>query len=255
MTTANEKIAERLAQYTQLTENITKLEGAIEQVKAMRSDVAKALREENGKDQLYDLGDGIPLFVSATKIGTFFLAPKRRSGTRKKKKKVKKEIKDGKVVEVGEEGPAPTKKPIEIEATLTGRGAVAAPEPEASHTADTVVPAPSEPPPEPEPVVTPPPEPEGTPIEIDRYEEEEPLPNVDDLPPPVNAEELAAMEPDVVEPSPMDKLIAEAGADLPPDDPEPVEDVAEPSAASEDEELEEFDPVMAALAEIEEEGK
>jgi hypothetical protein len=103
-------VEQRVAQYNKLTSDITKLEGAIVKVKQMKSDVAKAMLDENGKTQIYDLGDGVPMFVSSTKAKTFFLAPRKRaSGGRKKKA-----IKDGKI--------------IEIEAHLTGKGSVAVPE-------------------------------------------------------------------------------------------------------------------------------
>lgn len=132
----SENIEKRLAHYKKLTEDIKKLEGALEQVKKMRSDTAKALLEENGKDQLYDLGDGEKMFISATKIGTYFLAPRRRG--RGKGKKNKKTIQNGKVVEqpvepkVETKASEPVEEPkaepnvIEASATLSASGTVQA---------------------------------------------------------------------------------------------------------------------------------
>jgi len=90
---------EKLAQYKKSMEDQRKLEEGIEKLKAVRSNIAKELLFENGKEQLYDFGDGQKLFVSATKSGTSFLAPQRIG-----KKKAKKIIVGEKVVEVDGEG-------------------------------------------------------------------------------------------------------------------------------------------------------
>jgi len=100
---------EKLAQYKKSIEDQRKLEGGIEKLKAARSEIAKSLQIEFGKEQLYDFGDGQKLFVSTTKSGTFFLAPQRIG-----KKKTKKIIVDEKVVEV--DGTGATVTPSETAA-------------------------------------------------------------------------------------------------------------------------------------------
>jgi len=284
---SEDTIQKRLAQYKKLTADIVKLEETIVKCKQLKSDVAKGLLDENGKDKLYDLGDGIPLFVSGTKAGTWFLAPRKRTIGRKKKKKAdskpkekgpsepkakkgktKKVIQNGQVVEVPAESPAKKGRVIEASATLTGTGAISAPEPD-----------PVEPPPsrdlqaEPEPV---------EPVEPEPVEPVEPVEAdsapVEPDPEPDPVEPVAPVEPDPVEPEPAKKPVkitqemvdemkaradqgivdadAEAEAlekalqeaDESPD-PEPVSDATEQQGASESDE--ELDPLEQALAELE----
>ena len=232
---ASEKIVERLAQYKKLTENIKKLEDALDQVKKMRSEVAKTLLEENGKEQLYDLGDGVKLFVSATKIGTYFLAPRKRRGKGGgKKKATKKAIKDGKVVDqpvTGEVlpdlaqregdviepgGPAPSPEPeakpnvIEASATLSASGTVTAAPP-------------AEPEPKEEPVQATPPN--EAPASDGSEDDFDPMDYIDD-----------ENEPE---------------ADSPPEEPEPASTPdPEPKAAPEASPPTEVDALEAALAEL-----
>jgi hypothetical protein len=75
---------QKLIDYKKLSDNMVALEATMEQVKKKRSKIAQEILERDGKGQYYDLGDGEKLFVSGTKAGTFFLAP-RRKGPRKKK--------------------------------------------------------------------------------------------------------------------------------------------------------------------------
>jgi len=110
---------ELLTQYQELTAKIKKLEAAVEQVKKMRSEIAKALLDANGKDYLYDLGDGAKLFISGTKSGTYFLAPKKSKGQKDKT--------EGEPTEAGEEPTEvktePTAAPVSGgEAKKRGRG-------------------------------------------------------------------------------------------------------------------------------------
>lgn len=101
---------ELLAQYQELTAKIKKLEAAIEQVKKMRSEVTKALLDANGKDYLYDLGDGATLFVSGTKSGTYFLAPKKSKGQKDKAEEEPTEAEE-EPTEAKTEPPAPAAAP------------------------------------------------------------------------------------------------------------------------------------------------
>jgi hypothetical protein len=77
---------EQLGKYQKITGDIKKMEDLIEKGRKMKSDIAKALLDENGKDFLYDLGGGEKFFVSSTKSRSYFLAPKKR-----KAKKVREE--------------------------------------------------------------------------------------------------------------------------------------------------------------------
>jgi hypothetical protein len=230
---AEDRIQQRLEQYKKLNADIGRLEAALVQVKKMKSDVAKALLDENGKEQVYDLGDGVDVFVSGTRAGTWFLAPRKR-GTRRKKPK--KEIRDGRVVDVpSEDGadPAPQETApeepnrIEAEATL-----------KAASSAETAIPG----------------QPEKPPVE----EEAIPAPEKDvSVAEKLEDEALAAAAEEVAEG-------LENGPESVPEEPEPepvsepepapTEPEASPEPKSEPEPERELDPLEKALAELEEQS-
>lgn len=67
---SDNKIVERLTQYQKLTDDVRKLEGAIDKIKKMKSDLAKSLLDENGKEHMYPMGsEGAQYFISASKAG------------------------------------------------------------------------------------------------------------------------------------------------------------------------------------------
>lgn len=230
-----QKIVERLAQYKKLTENIKKLEDALDQVKKMRSEVAKNLLEENGKEQLYDLGDGVKLFVSATKIGTYFLAPRKRRGKGTGKKK--KTIKDGKVVDATPEA-APSPAPTEAKAepddsavttpTDTSSGMKTVSEPNVIEASATLSAS-------------------GT-VKAAEAEQDAVEASVHDAIDEPEAAESDGSEDDF---DPADYLDDEPEADSPPEEPEPASTPdPEPKAAPEASPPAEVDALEAALAEL-----
>jgi hypothetical protein len=67
-----------IERYKELATEAAQLEAALEKNKGERAQLAKALRDKNGAKYIYDLGDGVPMIVSVTKIGTCFFAPKNK---------------------------------------------------------------------------------------------------------------------------------------------------------------------------------
>ncbi len=82
----------KIAQYRKLTDDIRKLEGAIDQIKKSKSNLAKALLDENGKEHVYKIDDA-DYFVSSSKAGTFFLTPSKKGPRKAKAEKPSKEPK------------------------------------------------------------------------------------------------------------------------------------------------------------------
>jgi hypothetical protein len=143
---------ELIEQYNRASAELAEHEAGVERAKTARKEIAQQLFELNGKGHTYDLGDGVPMIIVASKSKTYFFTPKEkwRKGGRPKKPAVKKKIVGMKVVEEPEQG-----RVIQAEATLTATGkAGVVPVPE-SAAVKTDPPA-SEPPErasEPEPVV------------------------------------------------------------------------------------------------------
>lgn len=77
--------ADKLQEYIKLTATIKELEDALIQAKKTRSDVCKALLDENGKDYTYDVSG---VLVSVTqKKNVCFMSPKKKGGGRPNPKK------------------------------------------------------------------------------------------------------------------------------------------------------------------------
>lgn len=69
---------ELIDQYKTLAAEAAQLEAALETNKGVRAEIAKKLREQNGPKHIYDLGDGVAMIISMTKIRTCFFAPKNK---------------------------------------------------------------------------------------------------------------------------------------------------------------------------------
>jgi hypothetical protein len=69
---------ELIEQYKTLAAEAAQLEAALEKNKGVRAELAKKLRETNGPKHVYDLGDGVAMIISMTKIRTCFFAPKNK---------------------------------------------------------------------------------------------------------------------------------------------------------------------------------
>jgi len=151
---------ELIAEYNKAAAALTHHEAGVEKAKESRKEIARQLFEQNGKGHVYDLGDGVPMIIVASKAKTYFLTPKEKwkRGGRKKKVAVKKKIVGMQVVEepVPEDErseAAPKGRIIQAEATLTAKGSVGVA---------------AEPAQEPEPA----PEPEQAPVEAPSEDED-----------------------------------------------------------------------------------
>lgn len=137
---------ELIAEYNRVSAELKEHEAGVEKAKEGRKEIARQLFELNGKGHVYDLGDGVPMIIVASKAKTYFLTPKDKwkKGGRKKKAPTKKVIVHDQVVEVPVEEPPKKGRVIQAEAVLTGRGSAGVVEPKPE-------PAPVEAPSEPDP--------------------------------------------------------------------------------------------------------
>lgn len=67
-----------LDQYKALTTELNHLDQECERVKGEREVVCGKLLARDGKGFAYDLGDGMPMVIATTKIGSHYMAPKNK---------------------------------------------------------------------------------------------------------------------------------------------------------------------------------
>jgi hypothetical protein len=95
--------SELLERYKVLTAELTQLDRESERVKGERELVCGQLLAKDGKGFAYDLGDGMPMVIATTKIGSHYMAPKnkwQKSGRPPKPPKVPRAKKEKPVKEV-----------------------------------------------------------------------------------------------------------------------------------------------------------
>lgn len=86
--------------YKRLNTELTQLEARMETVRSERAATAQQLFEQDGKGVVYDLGDGVPMIIVASKAKTYFFTPKDKWKKSGRTPKAKKAIVNGQVVEV-----------------------------------------------------------------------------------------------------------------------------------------------------------
>lgn len=134
-------MSELVEQYKTLTVELTQLEQQVDRIKSEREVICGQLLRKDGKGHPYDMGDGMPMIVATTKIGTHYMAPKnkwQKSGHPPKATKAPRQPKAPK------EKPAP--KPSVRKAIIGGKLVTIPIDPRRGSSA---------PPPAPEPVVIP----------------------------------------------------------------------------------------------------
>lgn len=117
---------ELVQEYNKISASLKEHEAGAEKAKEARKEIARQLFELNGKGHVYDLGDGVPMIIVASKTKTYFFTPKEKwkKGGRKKKPATKKMIVHDQVVEVPAEEAKPEGRIVQAEAVLTARGSV-----------------------------------------------------------------------------------------------------------------------------------
>lgn len=117
-------MSDLIERYKVLTARLTQLEAESAKIKGERELICGQLLAADGKGHAYDLGDGMPVVVAMTKIGTHYMAPKnkwRKAGrppkppkqprapkaAKETKPAVRRAIVDGKIVEIPIPGSTP----------------------------------------------------------------------------------------------------------------------------------------------------
>lgn len=233
-------MSDLVEQYKALTVELVSLEAKAEKIKGEREVICGQLLAKDGKGHPYDLGDGMPMIVATTKIGSHYMAPKNKW---QKAGRPPKPPKQPRAPKAAKEKPAP--KPLMKRAIVGGKIVEIPIEPKRASAPPPAVPASApvaiEPPPAPIPEVQlPAPEPE---LEVTVKAGVAPV-----------VVEASKVEIKLDEPGDeLDALLAAAPASEPiPVEPaklEPIEIVAEikkPEPAPQ----KELDPLEAALAEL-----